>query len=215
MLAAVAGLLLAACGSGEEAPPTNPLNDTTTVTATATLPAVVPTDEPAPTGPAPIDPNDTEAATGRALTLLAEWLGVPATNFSIGAAEPIEWSDACLGVAYPGMACAQVITPGFRIELLDVYLNPHAVHLDTSGGAVWAGQMADEGVVVDVQLAAGRIRIEVDGDLLILRLAPGTATPGLAEGSAALQPGMGVAVTFDAAPDGNEPPVVASIVPLE
>ncbi len=29
--------------------------------------------------------------------------------------EPVDWPDACLGAAGPGEACAQVITPGYRI----------------------------------------------------------------------------------------------------
>jgi len=32
-------------------------------------------------------------------------------------AQAVPWPDACLGVTTPGVACAQVITPGFRILL--------------------------------------------------------------------------------------------------
>ncbi len=32
------------------------------------------------------------------------------------AVEATEWSDSCLGIGYPDAMCAQVITPGFRME---------------------------------------------------------------------------------------------------
>ena len=116
---------------------------------------------------------------------------------------------------FPGIICAEVITPGYRVALRDFYQNQHLVHLDTTGGAVWPGQMADEGILVDVQPASGRVRVEVDGDILIFRLVPGSATPGVGGGAQAIEPGTPVAVSFDGAPDGNEPPVIASIVPLD
>lgn len=36
---------------------------------------------------------------------------------SIVAVEGVDWPDACLGAARPGEACAQVVTPGYRITV--------------------------------------------------------------------------------------------------
>ncbi len=51
--------------------------------------------------------------------------------------EFMEWPDACLGVSEPGMACAQVITPGFKI-VLDNGLLAFTYHADTGRRAVLA-----------------------------------------------------------------------------
>ena len=52
-----------------------------------------------------------------AVTWLSQELGVSVENIEIVEFEPVEWPDACLGVPQEGQACAQVITPGFRVSL--------------------------------------------------------------------------------------------------
>ena len=44
-------------------------------------------------------------------------LGAPETAVKVISVELVEWPDSCLGIAKLGMACLQVITPGFRIIL--------------------------------------------------------------------------------------------------
>ena len=48
---------------------------------------------------------------------LSEELGVSVEEIEIVEFEQVEWPDACLGIPQEGQACAQVITPGFRVEL--------------------------------------------------------------------------------------------------
>ena len=48
---------------------------------------------------------------------LAERLGVALERVEVRAVGEAEWPDSCLGLPEPGEVCAQVITPGFRIEL--------------------------------------------------------------------------------------------------
>lgn len=48
---------------------------------------------------------------------LASRLGANAEEWKVVSVEFMEWPDACLGVSEPGVACAQVITPGFKIVL--------------------------------------------------------------------------------------------------
>ncbi len=49
----------------------------------------------------------------------------------------VDWPNACLGVETPGLACAQVITPGYVI-VLDNGLLGFQFHTDTNGNAILA-----------------------------------------------------------------------------
>ena len=48
---------------------------------------------------------------------LSQELGISVEDIEIVEFEQVEWPDACLGVPQEGQACAQVITPGFRVSL--------------------------------------------------------------------------------------------------
>ena len=91
------------------------------------LAACAPVDLPSggPAGPAPTptttptttpDPT-TQAARDAAIKALADKLGVPVADITVIDQTPAEYTDACLGIAMPGMLCAQVITQGYRITL--------------------------------------------------------------------------------------------------
>ncbi|MFH1085641.1 MAG: hypothetical protein V1772_07755 [Chloroflexota bacterium] len=43
--------------------------------------------------------------------------GVATDDLAILALEPATWPDACLGIQEAGLYCAQVLTPGYRIQL--------------------------------------------------------------------------------------------------
>lgn len=59
-------------------------------------------------------PDDVAMAAKEALS--AE-TGVAVEEIEVMEAEEREWPDACLGLAEEGEACAQVITPGWRVTL--------------------------------------------------------------------------------------------------
>lgn len=67
--------------------------------------------------------------------VLAAQLGVSPEDIRILSFEPVEWPDACLGIQTPGMMCAQVITPGFRV-LLEAEGKLYEFHTDLSGSDV-------------------------------------------------------------------------------
>ncbi len=48
---------------------------------------------------------------------LANRLSVPAADITILQAAPVTWSDSSLGCPQPGMAYAQMLTPGFLVVL--------------------------------------------------------------------------------------------------
>jgi hypothetical protein len=167
---ALSALLLVACGRSEDPPPTNPLQPTTE--ATSTGPGGAPAG-PVVTGELGGGP-DVEAAAGQAQALIAEWLGAPATNFSVLAIEAVDWPDSCLGSAFPAEACADVITPGWKVLLLDAVDGAHTVHLGAGGAARWAGENAGDGTIVSIDAAARSMRLALPNDEVELRLAPGT-----------------------------------------
>lgn len=62
-------------------------------------------------------PVDLTPAQRAALTALSENTGLPVDEIKLVSTEAVEWPDGCLGVQEEGLACTQVITPGFRIIL--------------------------------------------------------------------------------------------------
>jgi hypothetical protein len=56
-------------------------------------------------------------ATEAARKDLTARLGIQPEQIDLQSAELTEWPDACLGVAQPDVACAEVITSGFKIIL--------------------------------------------------------------------------------------------------
>lgn len=218
---AALGLILSgvgiACGAiDDEAPARNPLAETASTSTplpTAT-PAVLATGTP-PAPPArgevtPPPAAQAELVIARALELLAEWLSVPQRELSVSAAEPVVWPDACLGVRQP-IACAQVVTPGFRLKFQDALGAKHTVHADaTSARALWAGEAVAAGTVTAVDSGARRVTVEVEGKPLLLRLVPGTRwIPANAEPTAA---GHRVAVGYDPAGNASLPSTAAWLV---
>ena len=53
-----------------------------------------------------------------------------------------------------GVACATVLTPGFRIVLRDAFGGLHRVHASSDGVMRWAGEAVVIGKVVSVEGAA-------------------------------------------------------------
>lgn len=43
--------------------------------------------------------------------------GLPVEEIAVERVEAVDWPDACLGIPSDGEACAEVVTPGFRVRL--------------------------------------------------------------------------------------------------
>lgn len=239
--ALAAALVLAACGSGDP-PPRNPLASTpeaspaaeatstpspaapspspaaSPVAPTATpdgasTPAPTPT--PAPVAEAP-GARSVEAFTGNAIELMAEWLGVPASELGVESAEGLVWPDACAGTASPNAVCAAVLTPGYRVVLLDAFGHAHGVHASAGGLVRWRGEETATGEIAAVAGAAITLAADGGGEIA-LRAAPGTrfedASGPLAP--SAITAGQRVAAGFDGSPTGGAERVLAWLVVLE
>ncbi len=123
----LAAALIGACAAdpavtpGAQAPDPALVLDVTTPTATP------------PAGPEATEPaEDLEA---RARLAVATWLDVSPETIRLVSSEVVEWPDAGLGCPQPGMAYAQVVTPGFRFTL-EVGGQTYTVHTDLAGRAV-------------------------------------------------------------------------------
>lgn len=73
-----------------------------------------------------------------AQTDLAARLGVSEDKIKFFSAERVDWSDGCLGISRPDVACIQVITPGFKI-LLQLNSQTYEYHTSLSH-VVYAGR---------------------------------------------------------------------------
>lgn len=66
--------------------------------------------------PTPIH-EDLTVAQQVAIEELARNLGLSEDRIEIISTEAVEWPDSCLGISMEGTACAEVITPGYRVIL--------------------------------------------------------------------------------------------------
>ncbi len=202
LYALIAAYVLAACGPSDPPPPTNPLAETSSA---ATSTPLGPPTTPGPGGPGSGGAAESAAAT--AISLMGEWLGIEESTLRVVAVEPVDWPDACLGVSMPGAICADAITRGWRVLLVDGLDGAHTVHMSLTGDARWSGEVVASGVLTAVEPSAGVLELQVDGQPLALRTVPGSSLGG------ALEVGVPVRVAYDTAPVEDSAPVVAWIVP--
>ena len=66
---------------------------------------------------------------------LADSLTVDPATITLVSTESVEWPNACLGVESPDIACAEVITPGYRL-LLSVSGVTYEMHTNQDGSQV-------------------------------------------------------------------------------
>jgi hypothetical protein len=134
--------VVAACGA-PSAPPAFP---TASSKPAATLPpSVLPTMPPsvlpteAATGaaarPTGEQWQDAPAAAVNAAADLAQRLKIEVNTITLVSVEHVDWRDACLGIQQPGVMCAQVITPGYKV-ILEANGQQYEYHTNESGSAV-------------------------------------------------------------------------------
>jgi hypothetical protein len=205
----VAALGSAACGASDPGPVRSPFDDRGMTPAAAAPSGSVPAGLPTPlataspaataaTPPALSPGGEQEAIAGLAIEAMAEWTGQPQTAFDLESVEAERWPDACLGIARPDLACATVITPGWRVVLRDPFGEPHELRASAEGRLAWAPRETARGRVADVDAVAGRVVLETDAGRIELQRVPGTSGT-LRDLSA----GVEAAVGYDAAPDGS------------
>jgi hypothetical protein len=81
------------------------------------------------------DANEQNPAVIAAIDALAELLNIEPSAITLVSVEAVDWPDGCLGVHTPGVMCAQVITPGFRVTL-EAEGKRYEYHTNESGSQV-------------------------------------------------------------------------------
>jgi hypothetical protein len=71
----------------------------------------------------------------RIKTTLAEKTGLSTAQMTLSNVSPQTWNNACLGAAEPNEACAEVMTPGYRVTV-STPQGKYQVHTDQSGSRV-------------------------------------------------------------------------------
>ncbi len=71
-------------------------------------------------------------ATDNSVLDLARRLQIEPETITVVSAEFVEWPDACLGISSPGIACAEVITHGFKV-ILEAAGQSYEYHTDANG----------------------------------------------------------------------------------
>jgi len=66
---------------------------------------------------------------------LAKRLGIPPAQIALVKVENIDWPDSCLGIHQPGVACLDVMVPGFLI-LLSAQNKTYEYHTDQTSRAL-------------------------------------------------------------------------------
>jgi len=66
---------------------------------------------------------------------LAQRLNVDPDTIELVSVEHVDWPDACMGIETPGVMCAQVITPGYKV-VLEAGGQQYEYHTNESGSVV-------------------------------------------------------------------------------
>jgi hypothetical protein len=174
MVVVLALAISAGCSSGKERP-TVPPNPTSTPRPTATAtntpppnatvpPTVTPTPTPSPT-PTPTPTPQAPDSAYYAIFDLARLLGVPANTISVLEYDEHEWPSAELGCPAPATFYAQVLTPGWIVEL-KAGSETYEYHVDSTGESlvnctINRGLIADSINVVDLAKLRTTTQIEL------------------------------------------------------
>jgi len=87
--------------------------------------------------------------------ILAQQLGIDLSAITIASAEKVEWPDGCLGIPIEGIACIQVVTPGYKV-ILEAEGKRYEYHTDETGAYV---------VLASIETSGGRLDAS-DGPVL-------------------------------------------------
>lgn len=138
MIALVFLLVLSACAAPTASPSTGasePVDTALPLVETATpLPTALPV-TPTPTVAAESGAAGEEAVVAGAGEIAAKALGVDPNAVQFVSIEAVQWPDSCIGVNLTDQACAEVITPGYRV-VLEVDGARYAVHTNQDGSII-------------------------------------------------------------------------------
>jgi hypothetical protein len=108
--------------------------------------------------------NTERTVAERAVTTLAEELGVPKEQVLVDTVRAVQWSNSSLGCPKPGIAYRDVITPGYKVTLR-VDRQVHVVHEAGNRTFVCQQDKAMGGITPKLDLSFGPQMVEARKDL--------------------------------------------------
>jgi hypothetical protein len=108
--------------------------------------------------------NTERTVAERAVTTLAEELGVPKDQVLVDTVRAVQWRDSSLGCPKPGIAYRDVITPGYKVTLR-VDRQVHVVHEAGNRTFVCRQDKAMGGITPKLDLSFGPQMVEARKDL--------------------------------------------------
>jgi hypothetical protein len=120
--------LMAACAPGAGQQPTEEQPTDEPTAEVTDQPTEAPDEETA-------EPESDEGAQQQALEALAAELGIDVSELQLVLAEPVEWTDSCLGLGGPAESCLAAIVPGWRV-IVSANGTEYEVRTDETGETV-------------------------------------------------------------------------------
>ncbi len=133
----ISAVLFSACGQAAGIQPGN-ASQPTQVPAPTQAPSQSPEAEPSSVStqvPKGMQARELPAAVEAARSKLAKQLGLSVSDIKVVYYDAVEWPDSCLGVQTPGVMCAMVVTPGYRI-ILEAQGKTYEYHSDKTGNGL-------------------------------------------------------------------------------
>ena len=113
-------------------------------------------------------PAEASEALENARQRVQEQAGVDPEDIRITDVERVDWANACLELPKPGEACAQVITPGWRIDARLESIDEHIeVHTDETGSQIRiaglpVGELAPLAVLEAQRFLSGELDVPLE-----------------------------------------------------
>jgi hypothetical protein len=128
----IAAMLLAECTTLQPTQGASPTGTPAVVPSSTPLPTDVTTQTPLPT---PTATQPLPQAIINVEQFLAKKLSIQVDKIKVVAFSAVEWPDGCMGVHIPGVMCAMIVTPGYKV-LLQVGSKVYELHSNRTGQAV-------------------------------------------------------------------------------
>jgi len=128
----IAAIILAECTTQQPTQGTGPVETRPAAPSPTSLPISTPT-------LTPVLPSPTAQPLPQAIVnvrkFLAQKLNVNADDIKVVSFSAVDWPDSCMGINTPGIMCAMIVTPGYKV-FLQAGGKVYELHSNKTGQAV-------------------------------------------------------------------------------
>ena len=110
----ITATILLGCTAQQPTQGASPTGTPAPVTSPTSQPSSQPTQPPLPATPTA---QPLPQVIVNVKEFLAKELGIQAEEISVVSFTAVEWPDSCLGIQTPGIMCAMIVTPGYKVFL--------------------------------------------------------------------------------------------------